>query len=293
MDEPVLICIAFACTALGVAALAFSAGSGLTLGNRRPVQAGDAKNILYWLQPFLAGAVELSDRVAPMRSASEKLVARLRMRLIRAGQPGGLTPKEFVMFKVLAGSFLFLILTLQFGLSHFPICSAIALLGFYLPTLWLNERIKKQNLQIMGELPDALDLLSLMIGAGLDLGQAIFHYSRGSRPSPLKRLLDEVRAQMILGRTRSEALEYMARKVDIPAVSQAVSAFVQGDRLGASISDTLAMQATDLREQRLQRAETHGQTASIKLLAPLILFIMPCVGLVLFGPMLIQFMTGQ
>jgi tight adherence protein C len=294
MANPTLLNLAILFIAIAVTGAVFVFVNSFTMSApERDIRPGDSKSLLGRLRPLLIGVVGLLDRIPPVRAMVERLAGKLHMRLLRAGQPGGLTPKEFVVLKFLLGATLFAWLTLQFGLSHFPICLAVSFVAFYWPTLWLNEQGKRQNMQIIKELPDALDLLALMIGAGLDLGQAIAYYSRGARLTPLKRLLDEVRNQMALGRTRSNALEYLARKVDMPAVTQAVSAFVQGDRLGASISETLATQATDLREQRLQRAETHGQTASIKLLAPLLLFIMPCVGLVLFGPMIIQFTTGQ
>lgn len=292
MENSTALTLAFACSAVAIAAAVFAlANAGGSMAKRRSTYAGDTKNILYWVQPILSTGVELTDRIGPVRIFIERLANSLRMRLLRAGQPGGVTPKEFVLLECLLGGLTLLVLIIWFGPSHLPIYLAAAGLTFYWPTLWLNERVKQQNVQIMGELPDALDLLALMIGAGLDLGQAITYYLRDARKTPLKVLLEEVRAQMVLGRTRSDALEYLARKVDIPALTQAVSAFVQGDKLGASVSETLATQATELREQRLQRAETHGQTASIKLLAPLMLFIMPCVGLIMFGPMLIEFFT--
>lgn len=289
--------LAFVCTALSVAAFIFALfGSGVTSLKRRGlIQSSGTRglNLLYWLQPWLTAAVDVIDRISFLRPWLENLASRLRMRLIRAGRPGGLTPNEFAAFKVLLGVGTFLFLIGRFGIINLPIWGAISFCAYYWPTLWLNDQIKKQSRLILGELPDALDLLALMSNAGLDLGQAITHYLRDSQRTPLKALLEEVRAQMVLGRTRSEALEYLARKVDLPSITQTVSAFVQADRLGAPIGQTLTLQAIDLREERLQRAETHGQTASIKLLAPLLLFIMPCVGLILFGPMLIQFLTGQ
>jgi tight adherence protein C len=298
MEETANINIALVCTALSAGVLGYLLFNAISKRNRksRPVaeiSGNRGLSLLHRLQPLLSDVVDVVDRIGFLRRPMETFAGRLRMRLVRAGQPGGLTPKEFVAFKVLLGSLFLLVSTAQFGLPHLPICLAAAFFVFYWPTAWLAEKTKRRNVQILGELPDALDLLALMMNAGLDLGQSIQRYLQDAARTPLNVLLEEVRAQMILGRTRSDALEYFARKVDLPAITGAVSSFVQADRLGSSIGQTLAQQAADLREQRLQRAEASGQTAPIKLMAPLLLFIVPCVALILFGPMLIQFLTGK
>src|ERR1700753_2608370 len=138
MTNTTLLNLAILFIGIAVTGAVFVFVNNLTVSApERDFRPGDSKGLLGRLRPLLSSVVELLDRIRPVRSMVERLADKLRMRLLRAGQPGRLTPKEFVALKFLLGATLFAWLTLQFGLSHFPICLAVSLVAFYWPTLWL------------------------------------------------------------------------------------------------------------------------------------------------------------
>src|ERR1700741_2434720 len=143
MANTTLLNLALLFIGIAVTGAVFVFVSNLTVSvPESDVRPGGSKGLLGRLRPLLSGVVELLDRIPPVRSMVERLAAKLRMRLLRAGLPGRLTPKEFVVLKFLLGAILFAWLTLQFGLSHFPVCLAVSFVAFYWPTLWLNEQGK-------------------------------------------------------------------------------------------------------------------------------------------------------
>ena len=168
-----------------------------------------------------------------------------------------------------------------------------AALGFVAPEMWLNMRIAKRHEAILRLLPEVIDLLALCVGAGLDflgaLNKAVMLRTFRKTSEPLLDELSVVLQEIKLGRRRFEALKDMAKRVNLPELSSFVRTLVLADRMGTPISEVLTMHAEDVRFERFQRAERMALKAPIKILIPLIFFIMPVVAIVVAGPVILQF----
>ncbi len=165
--------------------------------------------------------------------------------------------------------------------------------GFILPRLWLKSRVQRRQRAIIRLLPEVIDLLSLSIGAGLDflgaLNKVVF--LKTFKKEPLIEELSVVLQEIKLGKRRFEALKALAKRVNVSEVSSFVRTLVQADRMGTPIGEVLTIHSEDIRFERFMRAERAALKAPIKILIPLIFFIMPCVAIVVGAPIFLQFMT--
>ena len=168
---------------------------------------------------------------------------------------------------------------------------AAAIAGFYLPDLLLRRRIRQRKQEIFEAFPDALDLITVCVEAGLALDAALLKVveelrtQRGALGEELELLVLELRA----GLSREKALRNLALRTDVEDVDMLVSMLVQADRFGTSIAESLRVQADSLRTRRRQRAEECAAKIAVKLLFPLIFFIFPSLMVVLLGSPALQF----
>ena len=233
------------------------------------------------IRPALARIVRAASHLAPRRN-----VEQLRRALIVAGDPYGLTVVDFLGVKVLTAllaAYLAFILPVprkSLALLFAPILGAI---GFYVPNIWLRLRISARKAEISKALPDALDMLTVCVHAGLSLDSAFQKISekwQNALAQEFGRTLSEIR----IGVSRHEALRNMAQRIDVPDVANFVAVLIQADRLGLSIGKTLEAQAEQLRMLRRQRAEEKARQAPIKMLFPLVFLIFPALFAVILGP---------
>lgn len=220
-----------------------------------------------------------------------KVKENLRRHLVWAGLDIEFSPEEFLALKEISAvffSFLYLVVAeAQIKIGYFMLS---VIIGFFLPDLWLRERIRRRQEQIRRALPDVIDLLSLSVEAGLDFMLAVNRVVRESEPNPFIEELGKMWQETRIGRTRREALLNMAKRINIPDVSSFVRTLVQADRMGTSIAEALHNLSQEVRMQRFQQTEKLALQAPVKLLIPLMLFILPAVLVVVAGPVLIQFM---
>jgi tight adherence protein C len=241
---------------------------------------------IYQLKPLLSLMAKTNAKLG-LQGYKKKI----QKKMISAGDPLGLTPDEFISLcelGTIAGIFLFGIVL---GFSFTTIFLG-ALLGFFLPNIWLSDTVKKRKHIIIRKLPDFLDVLTLTVEAGLDFGAALQKVISISKKSPLVYEFNLMMQEMKLGTTRYDALKNLGSRIDIPELSAFISSLLQADQLGASLGPTLRIQADQMRVKRMQRAEKAGGEASVKMLIPLMLFIFPAVFLILFGPIIIKFFAG-
>jgi len=233
------------------------------------------------VRPTLARMVRAASRLAPQRN-----VERLRRDLIVAGDPYGLTVADFLGIKVLAAllaAYLTFILPMPRKSLTPLFVLVLGIIGFYLPNIWLRLRISARKAEIARALPDALDMLTVCVHAGLSLDSAFQKISekwQNALAQEFSRTLTEIR----IGVSRHEALRNMASRADVPDVSNFVAVLIQADRLGLSIGKTLEAQAEQLRVLRRQRAEEKARQAPIKMLFPLVFLIFPALFAVILGP---------
>jgi tight adherence protein C len=158
---------------------------------------------------------------------------------------------------------------------------------FYLvPDMWLRMKIKKRKERIRKSLPDALDLLVICVEAGLGLDQAMLRVGQEltvSHPDIHQEFM-QVNLEQLAGKPRLEAWKSAAERTKIPEFSLFVSMLTQADRFGTPIVKALSRFGDEIRQKRRQRAEEMAAKTKIKILFPLVLFIFPCIFIVLLAP---------
>lgn len=237
----------------------------------------------------------LGKRVGPAKSAE---LSSIRLNFLRAGIRRENAPAIFWGIKFfLAISFpacLLLVRIMRFQLMSismtFVLCTFLALLGFYLPDVWLRIKIARRREKILLGLPDALDLMVVCVEAGLGVDAAINRVA-GEIKLSNKVLSDELKLltlELRAGKLRRDALRNLALRMDLEDVNSLVTLLIQADRFGTSVAQALRVYSDALRTKRYQRAEEIAAKLPVKLVFPLILFIFPALFITILGPPLIR-----
>jgi len=214
-------------------------------------------------------------------------IQRLQHDLAVAGNPGGLTAMEFMGLRLLSGvmggGIGFLGLAGSRSTTGLVFVAVLGILGFYLPNFWLKRRMSARQSEIVRALPDALDMLTIAVDAGLGFDAALLMIGE-KWDHALAQEFNRVVAETQLGKRRRDALRDLADRVDVPDLTNFVAVLVQADQLGMDISRVLHTQAEQLRVRRRQRAEEKAHQAPIKMLFPLVFLIFPAMFIVILGP---------
>lgn len=264
--------------------------------------AAAANNSGIWTAPPVNTPLlkRLEALARPLANRLPALAAgELRQKLSRAGDPGNLTPAGFQAVRyglaalmAIAGLALGLLVPLQFP----PLVSAVvsgavsALLGYFLPLMWLNQRIAVRRQQIQRSLAEATDLLTLVVESGMSLDEGLlsiterFHNALGDE---IGKVLREIR----LGRPRMAALEHMADTCGVADLHHLVESIVQSDQMGVPIARLLRVQATEMRRRQRQTAQERAAQASSRMVFPMVGCIFPVLWIVLLGPAIIQILS--
>jgi tight adherence protein C len=256
-----------------------------------------AKNLeeLELQQPFLERtlkplATRLSGFVARMTSSS--FTDRTEKRLALAGNPGDLRVADWLGIKAIAAAITAGIFFVVFGLLGGNILSGIGLgvvgllMGYILPEFWLGGRVRARQRAILLQIPDALDLLTISVRAGLGFDAAlgkVVEKMKGPLVDEFRRALAEVR----VGKVRRDALRDIVARTEVVPLTNFIGAIIQAEQLGVSISKVLQVQSEQLRIERRQRAEEMAAKAPIKMLFPLVGCIFPSLFIVILGPAII------
>jgi tight adherence protein C len=272
---------------------------------RREAGADPVAARLQDIKSSTEGVAWWQTRRAQRRPLWERLFARLagflpnadgqesiRDGLIEAGYRGQGAVTTFLGAKVLCAVAFPLLFLIAMTALHQPIGNTIlwgvvlAVLGFYLPTLWLWQKAGERKVEITHALPDALDLMVVCVEAGLGLNAAILKVAGEIQlASPvLSSELKLVNNEMKAGVNRIDALRNLADRTGVPDVKSLVAVLVQTDRLGTSVAQSLRAQSDSLRVKRRQRAEEAAHKVAVKLVFPLVLCIFPELLLILLGP---------
>jgi tight adherence protein C len=221
-----------------------------------------------------------------LRLNPRESLEQVQLRLLAAGMPG-VSPSGFLAAKgVLAGTGL--LLGVLLGSASGPksvilFAGALAAGGFVAPGVVVGSRARKRRDEIQADLPDALDLLSVSVEAGLGFDGAITKLTE-HMDGPLIQELSLALGEMRVGEGRPDALRRMAARVDAPEVSAFVRAIIQADQMGTSLGKTLRIQAQSARLKRQAAAEEKAMKAPIKMLFPSVTFIFPAMFIVILGP---------
>ncbi len=161
-------------------------------------------------------------------------------------------------------------------------------LGIYIPTYWLKGQIAKRQKEIQRALPDALDMLTICVEAGLGFDGALQRVASNFE-NALGEEFSYVLHEMRIGVRRSEALRHLGNRTDVPDLASLIAILVQADRLGVPLSHVLKSQSQQMRMRRRQRAEEEAHKAPVKMLLPLSMFVLPATMLVVLGPAIPRF----
>lgn len=162
--------------------------------------------------------------------------------------------------------------------------------GVLMPFLWLRRAARARKLAIWKSLPDAFDLLTVSVEAGLGLDAALRHVSDKLR-GPFSDEISQTLREVGLGRSRREALQDLADRVDVEELTTFVNSVIQAEQLGTSLGLALRAQGASIRTKRRQRAEEMSRKAPVKMVFPLVLFIMPTFFIVVLGPLVVHLLV--
>jgi len=239
------------------------------------------------IRPRLAGiALRIGEAVSPR--LPPRWVSRYADPIRRAALTESLTPQAVWGWKV-AGALVAFAAFVAVS-QHFLLALALSTGALFLPDLWLKEQGDTRQQAVLRQLPDALDLWTLMVEAGLSFDQSVLRSLERMKTGPLSGEMRRFLAEVRMGSSRKDALLAAAERVGLPEFSSFATSVAEAQRLGATMGPALRAQADQMRLRRTQRAEKRAQEAPIRLLFPLIAFVMPTVFIVLFGPIVLALM---
>ncbi len=256
-----------------------------SLGNRLPVEVKFTQKGRYLL--YLAPINVISKLLLTRFKLEEKVRDRLLVGRVN------ITPADFfsikLIFAALIGAGIFVS-----GLgNNYPAALAVGpLIGFFLPDVWLQKKITARKEAIAKILPEMVDLMGLCFDAGLDFTLAIKWLLDKLRPNAVLEELSFILEEIHWGKPRTQALKDMSRRLNIPEISSFVQTLTLAERMGTPVALAFTILSEDMRLHRFHRGERIAMKAPIKILFPLVFFILPVIGIVIGGPIILQFMEG-
>ncbi|MGC9328066.1 MAG: type II secretion system F family protein [Candidatus Hinthialibacter sp.] len=237
----------------------------------------------------------VDDPLDPLVSRRKRQEARKKRMQDRLALAGFYNPRAAVVFVVLRGGLLLLPVAGGFAAGRMGLVSPwvgivlgviAGVTGTLAPSFWLDHLKRARQTQIRRALPDALDVLVVCLQGGVSLAGSFARVARElANAHPMLAVeFQIVQRQTQMGRSTGQAMREFANRFDLEELRSMASVIVQAERIGASVVTALTVFADTLRVKRFQRAEEMAQKTTVKLLFPLILFIMPCIFVVVAGP---------
>ncbi len=245
--------------------------------------------------PILKAVSDLIIRFTPAAN-----IQTIQKKLDLAGNPWSIEAPvywsmQIVFAAIFGGLLLFLFLFGSLKLAWYMslgITLLGAVFGYYFPRLYLDSKISRRQESVRKAMPDALDLLTICVEAGLGFDSAMAKVTEeweNELAAAFGRVIQEIR----LGKLRRDALRDMADRVGLNEMTSFVAAVVQSEQLGVSMSRVLRIQADQMRLKRRQIAEEKARQAPVKMMIPLVFLIFPSILIVLLGPAGLILMTSQ
>ncbi len=242
------------------------------------------------LIPIMKSMGDFSARFTPQKALQDT-----SRKLELAGNPGQIDAAAFLASRfIVAGVFGGLMLLIAFvSPNRWPLAQIIlvvgifGVLGFFFPQLWLQSVINRRQHSVRKAMPDALDLLTICVEAGLGFDAAMSKVSEKWENELSLAFLRAIR-EIQLGKPRREALRDMADRIDIPEMTSFIAAVIQSEMLGVSLAKVLRIQSDQMRVKRRQRAEEEAHKAPVKMIIPMALLTFPSIMIVLLAPAAIQ-----
>lgn len=260
-------------------------------------------NELHLLDSSQVSAAQLVAHTISKVGTSLKLIdeetgSEIDLKLIRAGYRKASARATFLGCRLglfAAGIILALLAHSAFpipGRLHFLILLYLvpAALGYYLPVMALDYLAKRRQTNILHSLPDALDMLVVCVESGMGLDQAIYKISEelhAGHPE-LSDEFKQMNLELQAGKARADALKRLSSRIGLLEVSNLATLIIQSDIFGTSMAQSLRTYSDSMRTQRFQRAEEIAMKLPVKLLFPLVLFILPPLFIIIMGPAVVQ-----
>jgi tight adherence protein C len=253
------------------------------LGSQQPRQAENKPAI----RERIEQALDPLSKAIPLSPAD---VSRTRAWLIQAGFRDAIDVNYYFGARVLTAAIGFLAIALSMGFDNPALLIGITALGFLLPRFILKRMIRDRQNRIRLGLPDALDLTVICVEAGLALDQALMRVGQDLHHAHPD-LSDEfhfVNLEMRAGKPRAEALRNLVDRTGVDDIRSLVGTLIQTDRFGTSVAQALRVHSDSLRTERRQRAEEQAAKTTIKMVPPLVIFVLPSIIFVTIGPAVIE-----
>jgi tight adherence protein C len=245
------------------------------------------------LVPLINRIGEISARFTPQRAIQS--TAR-QMEL--AGNPWPIDAATFLAIRFILGVLLgglavvaFIGSTTWSGTDKAMLIGGAAFGGFFVPHIMLATRVTRRQKEIRKAMPDALDLLTICVEAGLGFDAAMSKVAE-KWETELSMAFARVIREVQLGKVRRDALKDMADRLGIAEMTSFVAAIIQSEQLGVSMARVLRIQADQMRVKRRQRAEEEAHKAPIKMIIPMALLIFPTIMIIILTPAAIQIMES-
>jgi len=281
----VFVTVVLAVFAFGAALVSPSSVLGARLralgGQQQPAQVKPA------LKERVERALDPLTKAIPLSPAD---VSRTRAWLIQAGFREAIHVNYYLGARVLLAAVGFATVALFTGFNNLPLLIGISGLGFILPRFILKRMIRDRQQRIRLALPDALDLTVICVEAGLALDQALMRVGQDLHHAHPD-LSDEfhlVNLEMRAGKPRAEALRNLVERTGVDDIRSLVGTLIQTDRFGTSVAQALRVHSDSLRTERRQRAEEQAAKTTIKMVPPLVIFVLPSIIFVTIGPAVIE-----
>lgn len=229
---------------------------------------------------------EVAIKFTP-QNALQSIAKKLEL----AGSPGRFDATMFLSLQFISAVTFggILILAFMLGSAKIPLGQRMLLalggvvIGFLFPQMWLTSKINRRQKEIRKAMPDALDLLTICVEAGLGFDAAMAKVSE-KWESELSLAFSRVLQEIQLGKIRREALRDMSDRLGLPEMTSFVAAVIQSEQLGVSMAKVLRIQSDQMRVRRRQRAEEEAHKAPVKMLIPMALLIFPSLMITLMTP---------
>jgi len=280
----VFVTVALVVFSFGAAVLTPSSVLGARLralgGQQTPVENKPA------IKERIEQALDPLSKAIPLSPSD---VSRTRAWLIQAGFRDAGHVNYYFAMRVLTAGVGFALVALISGFNNLPLLIGVTALGFILPRFMLKRMIKDRQMRIRLGLPDALDLTVICVEAGLALDQALMRVGQDLHHAHPD-LSDEfhlVNLEMRAGKPRAEALRNLVDRTGVDDIRSLVGTLIQTDRFGTSVAQALRVHSDSLRTERRQRAEEQAAKTTIKMVPPLVIFVLPSIIFVTIGPAVI------
>lgn len=238
---------------------------------------------------------EIAQRFTPQNAITET-----RRQLDMAAAPRWLEPTVFLASRLIfglgLGALMFFVFSLSPTTSPFALTSMLIIggsifIGFFLPNMLLNRNVRRRQTSVTKAMPDAMDLLTICVEAGLGFDAAMRKVVE-KWDNDLARAFARVLQEIQLGKLRREALRDMSDRLGVDEINTFVAAVIQSEQLGVSMARVLRVQSDAMRIKRRQRAEENAQRAPVKMLMPMAFLIFPTIMIILLGPAILQIMRS-